>query len=217
MNEDIQLKGRLKVYMQWPIIMAFLLVALNAWVLVIDRKAAAVMLVFVIIYILGSTFLYIYCKSSLMLELVAFAAQYGIVQNTLLKELEVPSMYCWSRMVGVKPSKEVRAPLLAPNLPVDDFHEVSSNPFSVHAVKVDCPAAGSVLLSRYFQMVFSLITVEEVWEDLSSACTMIGPASGGITAVVHPAPSKTARAVTLIFVVRFFFFMLSLLMLQYIC
>lgn len=90
MNEDVQLKGRLKIYMQWPIIMAFLLVALNIWVLVIDRKAAAVMLVFVVIYIVGTVFLYIYCKSSLMQELVAFAAQYGIVQNTLLKELEVP-------------------------------------------------------------------------------------------------------------------------------
>ena len=90
MNEDVQLKGRLKIYMQWPIIMAFLLAALNIWVLVIDRKAAAVMLVFVVIYIVGTVFLYIYCKSSLMQELVAFAAQYGIVQNTLLKELEVP-------------------------------------------------------------------------------------------------------------------------------
>lgn len=90
MKEDVQLKGRLKVYMQWPIIMAFLLAALNVWVLVIDRKAAAVMLIFVIIYIFGTVFLYVYCKSSLMQELVAFAAQYGIVQNTLLKELEVP-------------------------------------------------------------------------------------------------------------------------------
>lgn len=90
MKEDVQLKGRLKVYMQWPIVMALLLAALNVWVLVIDRRAAAIMLVFVFIYIVGTGFLYIYCKSSLMQELVAFAAQYGIVQNTLLKELEVP-------------------------------------------------------------------------------------------------------------------------------
>ena len=66
MKEDVQLKGRLKVYMQWPIVMALLLAALNVWVLVIDRRAAAIMLVFVFIYIVGTGFLYIYCKSSLM-------------------------------------------------------------------------------------------------------------------------------------------------------
>ena len=47
-NDDIQLKGKLKFYMQWPLIMAVLLAALNLWIFMIDKKAGAVMLVFVV-------------------------------------------------------------------------------------------------------------------------------------------------------------------------
>ena len=89
-KETVQLKGRLKVYMQWPIVIAALLAALNIWIFVIDKKAGVIMLVFVVLYVVMTGALYVYCKASLMRELVAFAAQYGIVQNTLLKELEVP-------------------------------------------------------------------------------------------------------------------------------
>ena len=48
------------------------------------------MFVFVLIYIMMVGVLYLYSKSIIMKDLVEFAAQYGIVQNTLLKELAVP-------------------------------------------------------------------------------------------------------------------------------
>lgn len=87
---QLKLKGQLKMYIQWPAIMALLLVAMNIWIYKIDRYAGLLMLVFVIIYIIMIGILYFYSKSIIMKDLVEFAAQYGIIQNTLLRELAVP-------------------------------------------------------------------------------------------------------------------------------
>ena len=86
----LKLKGQLKMYIQWPAIMALLLVAMNIWIYKIDKNAGLLMLVFVIIYIIMIGILYFYSKSIIMKDLVEFAAQYGIIQNTLLRELAVP-------------------------------------------------------------------------------------------------------------------------------
>ncbi|MCF2682245.1 DHH family phosphoesterase [Faecalicatena contorta] len=85
-----KLKGQLKLYIQWPAIMALLLVAMNIWIYKIDRNAGLLMLLFVLIYIAMIAILYFYSKSIIMKDLVEFAAQYGIIQNTLLRELAVP-------------------------------------------------------------------------------------------------------------------------------
>ena len=89
-KEKIKLKGQLKLYIQWPTIVAILLVAMNVWVYIIDRRAGTLMFIFVTVYIIMAGWLYLRSKSVILKDLVEFAAQYGIVQNTLLKELTVP-------------------------------------------------------------------------------------------------------------------------------
>lgn len=89
-SQKIRLKGQLKLYMQWPAIMALLLIAVNIWSYKIDKRAGTLMFIFVLIYIVMVGILYLYTKSLIMKDLVEFAAQYGVVQNTLLKELAVP-------------------------------------------------------------------------------------------------------------------------------
>lgn len=89
-NEKVRLKGQLRLYMQLPTIMAVLLAALNIWIYRIDSRAGLLMLMFVVIYIFMVGYLYFYSNSIIMKDLVEFAAQYGIVQNTLLKELSIP-------------------------------------------------------------------------------------------------------------------------------
>ncbi len=89
-NQSIRLKGQLRLYMQWPAIMAVLLVIVNIWTYKIDRRAGTLMFIFVLIYIVMTGILYLYSKSLIVKDLVEFAAQYGVVQNTLLKELAVP-------------------------------------------------------------------------------------------------------------------------------
>lgn len=90
MKQDVKLKGQLRLYMQWPAIMTVLLVAMNLWIYQIDNKAGMFMTAFVVVYAVIVGILYFYNKSLILADLVEFAAQYGIVQNTLLKELAVP-------------------------------------------------------------------------------------------------------------------------------
>lgn len=89
-KRDIQLKGQLKLYMQWPAIMSVLLMAMNVWIYKIDHRAGFIMLIFVLIYMLIVGALYFFNRAVILRDLVEFSAQYGVVQNTLLKELSVP-------------------------------------------------------------------------------------------------------------------------------
>ena len=89
-NGKVQLKGQLKLYIQWPAIMVLLLIAMDLWVYKMDHRAGILMAVFVLIYIIMVGGLYFYSKNIIMKDLVEFAAQYGIVQNTLLRELSIP-------------------------------------------------------------------------------------------------------------------------------
>lgn len=89
-KQKIRVKGQLRTYMQWPAILGVLLMGMNVWIYRMDRKAGLVMSAFVLLYIIMVVILYVYTRTMLMKELVEFATQYGIVQNTLLKELAVP-------------------------------------------------------------------------------------------------------------------------------
>lgn len=90
MKQDVKLKGQLKLYMQWPAFMLLLLIAMNIWIFTTDKKAGAIMTVFILLYAVIVGIMYFYNKSLILADMVEFAAQYGIVQNTLLKELSVP-------------------------------------------------------------------------------------------------------------------------------
>ena len=47
----MRLKGQLRMYMNWPLIMTILLVAMDVWVYMIDRRAGVIMTVFILIYL----------------------------------------------------------------------------------------------------------------------------------------------------------------------
>ena len=90
MKHNVQLKGQLKLYMQWPAIMGILLVAMNIWIFLIDKRAGLLMSVFVLIYIVAVLLLYFHSKSLVLSNLVDTASRYGFLQNGLLKDLSVP-------------------------------------------------------------------------------------------------------------------------------
>ena len=89
-NKNMRLKGQLRMYMQWPLIMTILLLAMNIWMFMTDQKAGLTMTVFVIIYAVIVGLLYFYNRSLILADLIQFSTQYKGIQNTLLKELTVP-------------------------------------------------------------------------------------------------------------------------------
>ena len=89
-NKNMRLKWQLRMYMQWPLIMTILLLAMNIWMYMTDQKAGLTMTVFVIIYAVIVGLLYFYNRSLILADLIQFSTQYKGIQNTLLKELTVP-------------------------------------------------------------------------------------------------------------------------------
>ena len=90
MKQDIKLKGRLKNYMLWPMLLTLLLVIMNIPLYFMDVNAGGMFSVFTVIYFLVVLFSYLRNKPILAGELVNFATQYGTVQKKLLNEFEVP-------------------------------------------------------------------------------------------------------------------------------
>ena len=82
-NRNVRLKGQLRMYMQWPVIMTILLVAMNIWMYKVDRKAGLMMSVFVIIYMVIVGVLYFYNRSLILADMIQFSTQYKGIQNTL--------------------------------------------------------------------------------------------------------------------------------------
>ena len=90
MKRNVKFKGQLKLYMQWPMFLILLLLAMNVAMYALDVKAGILMSIFVCIYTSIVAVLYYYNKQILVNELINFATGYGQIQKKLLQELEIP-------------------------------------------------------------------------------------------------------------------------------
>ena len=90
MKEKIKLKGRLRSYMQWPMYMLLFFAIMNIWVFTADKNAGIIMLAGVAIYGVAVVLLYLKSKNTILEDMVNFADQYGMLQNEMMKELNVP-------------------------------------------------------------------------------------------------------------------------------
>lgn len=90
MEKRIKLKGRLRAYMQWPMFMMLFLAAMNIWVFITDQNAGAIMFGGILIYGIIIVMLYLKSKSTILEDMVHFADEYGLLQNDMMKDLNVP-------------------------------------------------------------------------------------------------------------------------------
>ena len=89
-KNKMQLKGQLRMYMRWPLIMTLLLSGMDVWVYMVDKKAGLLMSVIIIIYVGIAFSLYFYNRSLILADLIQFSVQYKGIENRLLKELAIP-------------------------------------------------------------------------------------------------------------------------------
>ena len=89
-KNKMRLKGQLRMYMQWPLIMSLLLFAMDIWMYMVDKKAGIIMSLFILIYLAIAATLYFYNRSLILADLIQFSAQYKGIENQLLKELAIP-------------------------------------------------------------------------------------------------------------------------------
>ena len=91
-NQSIKMSRSLKIFFMWPIYVGIVWIILNLSMFFINIKIAAVMSGFIVIYILGCVFIWLYIKPIIIRELIQFSSNYSQVQHHLMYELSVP--YC---------------------------------------------------------------------------------------------------------------------------
>ena len=140
-KRKMRLKGQLRMYMHWPLIMTVLLIAMNIWMYMIDKRAGLIMTRYLRVIYLGiAGSLYFYNRSLILADLIQFSVQYKGIENTLLKELSIPyaialedGRILWANdsfnalMIGQKKEKTLNRmiPELHPGVfPKDDMEHV---------------------------------------------------------------------------------------------
>lgn len=90
MGKKLKLKGRLKTYLQIPLLLGIILVLVNAWIYLVNIQAGVILSVFLLIYLVTILVMMSFSRPAIMTDLVSFATEYGQIQKQLLKELELP-------------------------------------------------------------------------------------------------------------------------------
>ncbi|MCB6609196.1 DHH family phosphoesterase [[Clostridium] symbiosum] len=90
MRENTKIKGQLRFYLQWPLILSVFLMAANLVVGAISPKAGFAMSGFTLLYVVVALWLFLYRRKRLMGGLVEFSAEYAGIQKQLLSEMAMP-------------------------------------------------------------------------------------------------------------------------------
>lgn len=89
-KKKVRHSGKLKSYMQWPVIMVLFFLIMNVAVYFLDVKAGLVVSVFFVLYAVMVLVMRFHYRPSIMNEMISFATQYGQIQKTLLNEFSIP-------------------------------------------------------------------------------------------------------------------------------
>lgn len=90
MKNDMEVKGRLKWYLRWPIILNIIVGLMAIGVVLIAPKTGVYIGAFFLVHLIFSVIVTFYSKPAIMEELINFGLHFGQVQKKLLHELEVP-------------------------------------------------------------------------------------------------------------------------------
>lgn len=90
MKQQVSWDGKLKSYLQWPVIVIVFLLIMDGAVFACNREAGLIALLFTCIYLIALVILFFVYKPSVMKELVSFAAEYGQVQRQMLEDFSIP-------------------------------------------------------------------------------------------------------------------------------
>ena len=88
MKKRIRLKGRIRNFIMFSIYLGVLLFVVNAFLFLLDYRAAGLLACFTVFYFVVTLSLYFYNKPIIMNELISFATQYGQIQKRLLADFQ---------------------------------------------------------------------------------------------------------------------------------
>lgn len=86
----IKFKGVMKIYLQWPFYLFFLLLAGSIGICFIHIRAGLAAVALSVLYLLAASLVFTKYRRRYLDELISFATQYGQVQKSLMMDLQVP-------------------------------------------------------------------------------------------------------------------------------
>ncbi len=90
MKEKAKLKGRIRTYLNWPLCLTVLLVALNVLVYLADVGAGVLVSAGILVYLLISLIIFRIYKPIAINDLVVFASQFEVLEKRILDDLALP-------------------------------------------------------------------------------------------------------------------------------
>ena len=114
MKKRIKLKGRIKTYIQFCIYLGVLLCVVDGAMFFINVRAGLFLSVYLAAYFAVTLSLYFYNKPIIMNELISFATEYGQIQRTLLREMDLPYALLDRNTENTDPSPGTEATLIYP-------------------------------------------------------------------------------------------------------
>ncbi len=90
MSGKIKINGKLRAYVQAPLLLGVILLLVNLWIYFVDLRAGIILSGFVAVYAITMICMLIFARPAMNAELISFATEYGQIQKQLLKELELP-------------------------------------------------------------------------------------------------------------------------------
>ncbi len=90
MNKKMKLKGHIRSFALWPLYLTAFLVVIDILVYCVNIKAGILLSAGLLVYIAACVALYLYRKSRLLNDMVAFASQYDVLEKRALENLALP-------------------------------------------------------------------------------------------------------------------------------
>lgn len=85
-----RIKGTLRSYLRWPLLLGILLVIMNLQIYTVHIRAGVIMSAYVALYLLIAVFLFFFKRGALLRDLVDYSMRFHVTVNKLATDLDIP-------------------------------------------------------------------------------------------------------------------------------
>lgn len=90
MKQGVKLKGALRAYLAWPLVLGILFLLMGIHLFAINRKAGIIAGIYWLLYMAVTCLIFFSGHRKIRRDLMEFAAGYGKVQTSIMRELDIP-------------------------------------------------------------------------------------------------------------------------------
>lgn len=85
-----KIKGTLRSYLRWPLLLGILLIIMNIQIYTVHVKAGVIMTAYVVLYLIIAILLYYFKRGALLHDLIEYSMRFHVTVNKLASDLDIP-------------------------------------------------------------------------------------------------------------------------------